>query len=116
MRTRFIVRRAWACAFLLPASSVSALVGDFRRFRARGGSRFDETLHCATPDLWEVTLTHYGEQKGPAGFPDHLFLVRWRPPYHFTMVDVSTTPWPRCTEKDPDADAWRTLFATQDWR
>jgi hypothetical protein len=82
----------------------------------RGGSRFDETLHCATPDLWEVTLTHYGEQKGPAGFPDHFFLVRWRPPYHFTMVDVSTTPWPRCTEKDPDADAWRTLFATQDWR
>ena len=28
----------------LPASSVSALVGDFRRFRARGGSRFDDLI------------------------------------------------------------------------
>jgi len=76
---------------------------------------FGETTHCGTPDLWQVTLTP-SSKGNSADLPDRYFLVRWRPPYHFTMVDVSATPWPRCTEKDPDADAWRTLFATQDWR
>jgi hypothetical protein len=71
--------------------------------------QFGETMHCGTPDLWQVALT-------PDGGSQLYFLVRWRPPYHFTMVNVGDRPWPRCAEKDPDADAWRTLFATQDWR
>jgi hypothetical protein len=78
--------------------------------------QFGETMHCGTPDLWQVTFARSDAQKNWAELPDRYFLVRWRPPYHFTMVDISDTPWPRCTEKDPDADAWRTLFATQDWR
>jgi len=67
------------------------------------GGLFGETMHCGTPDLWQVTLS------------DTYFLVRWRPPYRFTMVGIGDDPWPRCTEKDPEADAWRTLFATQEW-
>ena len=38
------------------------------------------------------------------------FLVRWRPPYRFTMVSVSDRPSPDCTEKDPEADEARSLF------
>jgi hypothetical protein len=66
---------------------------------------FDTTMHCQSPDLWQVTLND-----------DVFFLVRWRPPYHFTMMDIASKPWPRCTQKDPEADEWRTLFSTQDWR
>lgn len=62
------------------------------------------TTHCQTPDLWQVT------------FESLYYLVRWRPPYHFTMVSVSDKPWPRCTQEDPEADEWRTLFSTQEWR
>ena len=39
------------------------------------------------------------------------FIVRWRPPYVFSMVKVSAAPTPGCTEKDPGADDEpRTLF------
>jgi len=41
------------------------------------------------------------------------FLIRWRPPYHFTMVDVSEHPWPDCAEEDREADEPRTLFPAQ---
>jgi len=78
--------------------------------------QFGETMHCGTPDLWQVTFAPSAPKWNSARQPGVYFLVRWRPPYHFTMVDVSAKPWPRCIEKDPDADAWRTLFATQDWR
>lgn len=64
----------------------------------------DATKHCRTPDLWQVA------------FDQVYFLVRWRPPYHFTMTNVSDKPWPLCTQPDPEADAWRTLFNTQEWR
>jgi hypothetical protein len=77
---------------------------------------FGETMHCGTPDLWQVTFAPSDPQGNFAPEPGVYFLLRWRPPYHLTIVDISDTPWPRCTEKDPDADAWRTLFATQDWR
>ena len=42
------------------------------------------TKHCQTPDLWQV------------GFGGSYFLVRWQPPYHFTMMNVSGKPWPLC--------------------
>jgi len=48
--------------------------------------------------------------------PEVYFLVRWRPPYHFTMMEISHKPWPRCTQEDREADEWRTVFATQEWR
>jgi hypothetical protein len=55
--------------------------------------------HCTQhPDLWQVR----------AG--DSYFLVRGRPPYRFTMMDVAGRPWPDCTEEDPAVDEIRTLF------
>ena len=74
------------------------------------------TLHCDTPDLWQVSLEPRDEKKDFAPEPLVWFLVRWRPPYRFSMVGVSDHPWPHCTQKDPYADQWRTLFATQEWR
>jgi hypothetical protein len=66
------------------------------------------TLHCERrPDLWQVGL--------PYETPPKYFLVRWRPPYRFTMVQALDAPSPDCTEKDPEADAPRTLFPGQ-WR
>ena len=76
-----------------------------RHDKIRGGSFTDPTLHCpATPDLWQVGLT--------TGKPEVsvYFLVRWRPPYNFSLLQIRDTPSPACTEKDPAADEPRTLF------
>ena len=69
------------------------------------------TRHCRTPDLWQVGLGSQDGKKRPV-----YFLVRWRPPYDFTMIQVSKRS-PGCTQKDPAADdEYRTLFPVQDWR
>jgi hypothetical protein len=43
------------------------------------------TQHCTQPDLWQVGFEEYGSD--PAGLPKaaYYFVVRWRPPYTFTM-------------------------------
>lgn len=52
------------------------------------------TMHCpARPDLWQVGLE--GGQ---------YYLVRWRPPYNFSLVEIREKPAADCAEKDPDAD------------
>ena len=75
------------------------------------GSFLGPTMHCsAAPDLWAVGVdlsdppTPSKEAKGV------YFLVRWRPPYRFTMVDVSDHPYPTCSKKDSEADERRSLF------
>jgi hypothetical protein len=66
-------------------------------------AEFDPTLHCKRqPDLWQVATETEKNR--------WYFLVRWRPPYHFTMVSVSDQPSPDCTERDPEADEPRSLF------
>lgn len=77
-----------------------------------GRDEFQPTRHCRTPDLWQVGLGSIDGKKAPA-----YYLVRWRPPYHFTMIRKSQQPSPDCTEIDPAADDEnRTLFPVQDWR
>jgi len=77
-----------------------------------GEDEFQPTRHCRTPDIWQVGLGSSEGNKAPV-----YYLVRWRPPYHFTMVQVSRQPSPGCTEIDPAADnESRTLFPVQDWR
>jgi hypothetical protein len=44
------------------------------------------------------------------------FLVRWRPPYYFEMLDIRDKPWAECAESDERADEARTLFASQEGR
>jgi|SRR5579871_701854 len=64
------------------------------------------TLHCTQhPDQWQVS-TAYGKD----GEKQVYFLIRWRPPYRFTMLDVGDKPWAYCTEEDPVADEERDLF------
>ncbi|HUJ48989.1 MAG TPA: hypothetical protein VLW25_02295 [Bryobacteraceae bacterium] len=71
------------------------------------------TLHCEEkPDLWQAGI-RISDKSGKEEAPEY-FLIRWRPPYHFTMVDASDHPWPGCTEQDRKADEFRTLFPG-DW-
>ena len=81
-----------------------------------GGEFGKATMHCQSPDLWQVTFAPTEAKKNYEPGPTVYFLIRWRPPYHFTMMDLSDKPWSRCTQEDPDADEWRTLFNTQEWR
>jgi hypothetical protein len=77
---------------------------------------FGDTMHCEAPDLWQVDFAPSDEKKDFAREPDVYFLVRWSPPYRFTMVDVRDKPWPLCNKIDREADQWRTLFHSQEWR
>jgi len=75
----------------------------------------DPTIHCERrPDLWQVGVDISAYEKLPA--MKLYFLVRWRPPYHFTMVDIGDHPWEGCTQPDPQANVFRTLFPPQNWR
>jgi len=77
----------------------------------RGNEFICPTRHCRPPDVWQVGL---GSADGSR--PPTYYLVRWRPPYDFSMLRASTRQAPECTEEDPQADAGRTLFPVQEWR
>jgi hypothetical protein len=105
------LRRPWSDSAIWSASP------DLRRWRPKlpddavSGQFAGVTMHCETADLYQVAFEPFEQQKS-----NIYFLVRWRPPYRFTMVDISGKPWPRCTQEDPEADQWRTLFSNQEWR
>jgi len=65
------------------------------------------TMHCGTPDVWQVAESQDHDALSGNNF---YFLVRWRPPYRFTMVRESATPSADCREQDRSADERRTLF------
>jgi len=71
---------------------------------------FAATNHCSdNTELWQVAFSPSDKKKGTV-----YFLVRWQPPYRFTMVRVSDHASPSCTEKDPAADdELKTLFPAQ---
>ncbi len=76
------------------------------------GEFLDPTMHCpAKPDLWSVGVD-FSDPPTPIGSEPKgtYFLVRWRPPYQFSLEEVSDHPWPECTEEDRRADEGRTLF------
>ncbi|HSP69768.1 MAG TPA: hypothetical protein VLN48_18720, partial [Bryobacteraceae bacterium] len=71
------------------------------------------TMHCpSTPDLWQVGVDFSGPAPPIGTEPKGTyFLVRWRPPYQFTMKQVSDRTSPACSEQDRNADdEHRTLF------
>ena len=77
------------------------------------------TMHCpATPDLWQVGVDFSDSPTDQDTKPKGTyFLVRWRPPYHFTMVQVTDQPVSACNEEDRRADdERRTLFPVHDSR
>jgi hypothetical protein len=91
-------------------SAVPALANWHKRLTGSAGEFDGSTRHCQTPDLWQIALSPTDLKTNLSPHPDVYFLVRWRPPYRFTMVNISAKPWARCTEKDPEADEQRTLF------
>jgi len=87
-----------------------------RKFHAAFGEYIGDTQHChKNSDLRQVGIAFGDSDVEP---PTNVyFLVRWRPPFHFEMVDVSLKPRADCNEPDQDAeDSHRTLFPIQDWR
>jgi len=81
-----------------------------------GGEFTDPTARCQAPDLWQVTFAPWSPRNNGELQHESYYLVRWEPPYRFAMVDIGDRPWPHCAQEDPEADAWRTLFGSQDWR
>ncbi len=70
------------------------------------------TQQCSV-NRWQVGVSVQDRNKGSR---DIYFLVRWRPPYYFEMLDIRDKPWAECAENDERADEARTLFASQDGR
>ena len=81
-----------------------------------GGDFLGETMHCQTPDLWQVGFEPQDAKRNFEPKPHVYFLVRWTPPYRFVLASISNTPSARCVQADREADEWHTLFSTQDWR
>jgi hypothetical protein len=81
-----------------------------------GGDFRGPTRHCETPDLWQVGFRPSDANRNFQRLPPVYFLVRWTPPYRFTLAGASDRPSTDCTQPDAEADAWHTLFSTQHWR
>jgi hypothetical protein len=111
------IRRPWAESSRWAEEGARATLEKWHQERSAPsvfGTFVYPTLHCEErPDLWQVGIEF--SEAGRQGTTEYS-LIRWRPPYHFTMVGVSGRPWPGCTEKDPAADEPRTLYPIQDWR
>jgi hypothetical protein len=74
----------------------------------RGKELIYPPKHCPSkPDLWQVGFDKYFTDVNRE--PVYL-LVRWRPPYKFSLVDINSVPWSMCSEPDPVDDDSRTLF------
>jgi hypothetical protein len=65
----------------------------------------DPAMRCSSSaDLWQIS-THLYEA------PRNYFLIRWRLPYHFTMVGVSDGPYADCTTLDAQGDRHPALIS-----
>ncbi len=64
------------------------------------------TMHCPSqPDLWQVGVDFSDPPKGV------YFMVRWRPPYEFSMLRINDAASPACSQEDREADErMQTLF------
>lgn len=101
---------AWSASSALQAWH-RKLHADFVAAEFSGG-----TMQCQAIDLYQVGIEPLDARRNFEPKPEVFFLVRWRPPFHLTIMNISDKSWPRCNKEDPEADAWRTLFATQEWR
>lgn len=80
----------------------------------RFGEFTGPTLRCrSNTKEWQVGV---GFDDGSAMGGERYFLVKWMPPHRLSLEDVSSGPWPGCTQPDDEADATQTLFWDQDRR
>src|SRR5437868_4709223 len=108
-------------AFWSESANRSALRDRHRKLHKNfvSGEFIYPTMHCpATPDIWHVAVD-LGDSPAPIGAEPKgtYFLVRWRPPYQFTMIEIRDRPSVACTEQDRKVDDnFPTLFPNRDWR
>lgn len=115
MRTAWAVSSHWTSAGV----SASSLARMHRKENFEGGE-YMNTLYCEKlPEHWQVGLVWSNFDGHNVVDRKHMYLlVRWLPPYRFSMSGVSERPWTGCTQEDPAADAERTLFpvhSRQEW-
>jgi hypothetical protein len=115
MRTDWAVSSKWTDAGV----SASSLRRMHRKENFEGG-QYTNTVHCEKrPEHWQVGLAWTDfDGKTMVVTKNMYLLVRWLPPYRFTMAGVSDRPWSGCTEEDPEADEPRSLFpvhSQQQW-
>src|SRR5258708_1236255 len=107
MRTEWAVSSHWTTA----GASASSLARMHRKENFERGE-YTPTIYCEKrPENWQVGLVWSHFDGNTVVETKHLyFLVRWLPPFRFSMTGVSDHPWTGCTEADPGADEERTLF------
>lgn len=107
MRTDWDVSSRWTSAGVDPSS-----LQDMHRKEKFEGGEYTTTLYCENrPEHWQVGLAWIDFDGKTMVETKHLyFLVRWLPPYRFSMTGVSDLPWSGCTERDRQADEPQTLF------
>ena len=115
MRTPWAISSHWTS----PEVSASSLAPMHREKNFEGG-QYENTLYCEKrPEHWQVGLGWWDFDGNTMVEKKHMYLlVRWLPPYRFSMAGVSDQPWSGCTEEDPTADEERTLFpvhSRQSW-
>jgi hypothetical protein len=76
------------------------------------GGTYAPALRCEKqPEHWQVGLVWMDfDGQAMVETKQLYFLVRWLPPYRFSMAGVRDHPWAGCSELDPEADEDRTLF------
>ena len=92
-------------------SSSQALLKWHKRFFTGSAEFTAASNRCQdNGDLWQVSLRSTSIKEQPAKEKDSpiYFLVRWRKPYLFTLMDVQERAWPKCTA--PSTDEYRTLL------
>jgi hypothetical protein len=109
MRTDWAVSSQWTAAGV----SASSLQPMHTKENFEGGE-YTNTVRCEKrPEHWQVGLSwiDFDAKTKTMVATKHLyFLVRWLPPYRFSMAGVSDHPWSGCTERDRAADEPGTLF------
>ncbi len=115
MRTEWAVSSHWSS----PGANPALLQNMHAEENFKGGE-YGNTLYCeARPEYWQVGLVWWDFDGKAMVETKHLFfLVRWLPPYRFSMAGIADRPWSGCTEVDRPADEERTLFPVhtlRDW-
>lgn len=106
----FWLRHPWSESSSYTETDSRSTLAEWLQKHTDGFNEFGfPTLHCKQqPDLWQLS-TEAGKDRDEQVY----FLIRWHPPYHFTMISATSLPSPDCTEEDPEVDKPRSLFRVQ---
>ena len=90
-------------------SSLPALQKWHKRFFTGGGEFTAVSKLCkGNGDEWQVSLRVISPIDKTE--PPHYFLVRWRKPHSFALMQISDQAWDNCLIADAQVDEYRTLL------